>query len=377
MIIGEIPVVLSERTSLMTTNATDTPFPYGTFPVDPEFSTYYTQDFSDARFHPLPDHLPSHHPLLRSLEETYPFNDALPPWWPTCVSQVEPEWLRPLLASVSIREFRTGCIEQARWKAFRQSLSEEQRHALPSSPKIAAFVERTDWRLFFWDRGPEDTPDQLRLVISTRPLDFLYMSNGREWRSCQHFKNGCENYRLPGNFYDTNVAVAMVLPLNANVRDEASVLVRTTLRVFPWQRQTFVVIGRTYHNNETLALLLLDRLAHLFDARELSWGFIAEVNALSYCQNGFLGPELRCRVDQEIFVESEPCWFPESWDVPYVDGGSKEWIHDWGEERDGYYRMRLGATIKLMRSLTPPPVSAQASQSLAQLASTGMYPCLL
>ncbi|MGH2508623.1 MAG: hypothetical protein ACRDHZ_14660 [Ktedonobacteraceae bacterium] len=102
---------------------TDLLFPYGTFPVDSRFRERYMQDYSEASSHALPTHLPWHHPLLRSLEGVYPLENGLPPWWPTCVAQVESAVLQPLLSTVTAHEFRTGCIEASSWKAFRESLS--------------------------------------------------------------------------------------------------------------------------------------------------------------------------------------------------------------------------------------------------------------
>lgn len=327
----------------------DIVFPYGTFPVDEAFRGRYIQDYSEASRYPLPTHFPAHHPLLTQLEGTYPLEQALPPWWPACVSQVSPEVLRPLLSSISGHEFRTGCIEQARWKAFRDALSHEQRREFPSSPKIAALVEHTGWASYFGSRGPTDTPDQLSVVISTHPRDFLYMSNGHEWHSCQHFFNGSENHHLPGNFYDTGVAVVMVLVPNTNVETEASVLVRTTLRVFPSPGNTLVIIGRTYHNNETLAVLLLYKLAEIFDTQKLCWGFMLDVNARSYCQEGFLGPALAERLKLSVSVDSEPVWLPRGWYPPYVDGGEVAWIYDREAESEEFSRAWLNATVTPLR----------------------------
>ena len=318
----------------MTTLVTDVVFPYGTFPIDPVFHEQYAQDYSRAAFYPLPNDLPHHHPLFKGLEGTYPLAYRLPPWWPSLVAGIEPDLLKPLLASISPHEFRTGCVEHARWKTLREALSEEERRHLPTSPKLAALVEHTEWSLEFGQRGAADTSDQFTLVISTQPQDFLYMANGKEWRSCQHFRDGCENEHLPGNFYDTGVAVAMVLLPGANVRDKASVLARTTLRVFHHDQQMVVALGRTYHNNETLALLLLDELARLLDAQHLCWGMMIDVNTLEYCQDELLGPELDQRLGQETFVEGEPCWFPSSWSVPYIDGGDREWVRDWEVEHE-------------------------------------------
>lgn len=353
---------------------TDSFFPYGTFPPDDMFRERYTQDYSRASRYPLPERLPYHHPLLRRLEGTYPFNDALPPWWGECVAQVKQPLARPLLAALSVREFRQGCLEQSQWKALRDRLSEEERRRLPTSPKIAALIAETGWSQHFLDRGPVETPAQLSLVISTHPRDFLYMSNGREWRSCQHFYDGCENQRLPGNFYDTGIAIAMVLALHTSVEKREAVLARTTLRVFPFQGRTVVAIGRTYHNNTTLAFLLLYQLAHLFDRSHLPWGFLVGVNSLTYCEDGSLGTALCERLDQEMDVQSEPYWLPHMWYEPYVDGGDREWERD-GESTCGEYdRTQLNATVMLMHPRSFPQTLAPMRYALSRLTSAGMLP---
>jgi hypothetical protein len=347
-------------------------FPYGTYPVDPNFSTRYIQEYSLARSYQLPNRLPHHHPLLARLEGVYPFQYTIPPWWYTQIAQVESDLLRHLLSTVSAQEFRAGCLNQARWKAFREALPDEERRNVPQSPKLAILLEGVDWSERFINRGPTDTPDHCRLVISTQPGDFFYMSNGREWRSCQHWRNGTENERLPGNFYDTGVAVAMVLPLHSRVEDNAAVLARTTLRVFHHDGCPVVAIGRTYHNNETLAILLLGRLAEILDTQSLSWGVMTDVNTLDYCETGAFGCALAQRlIAEEVFLESEPCWFPRGWCAPYVDG-YKQWERDWEQEHDEYYRMRLSTRIRLMRPRTLPPMPEQTGYRLAQLSSVGL-----
>lgn len=347
-------------------------FPYGTFPVDPLLRECYARDYSRAVSYPLADRLPSHHPLLRSLEGSFSLAYTLPPWWPSCVAQVKLTQIKPLLATLSAEEFRAGCIEQARWKAFRETLSEEERRQLPTSPKLGILLADTNWSTHFGDRGPATTPDQLVLHVSTQPLDFLYMSNGQSWRSCQRCQDGCENYRLPGNFYDTSVAIATVRAPNTSAQDPDSLLARTTVRLFLRQGQPVLALGRTYHNNETVALLLLRALADLFDARCLAWGFMVDVNTFAYYQDGSLGDDLAHRVDQLAGVASESSWFPRNWYVPYIDGGEHDWSCDYAWEDDDYSPSRLRATLCLMhpRIAHCPP----ATRVPEQLAGAGMVP---
>ena len=241
----------------------DTVFPYGTVPLDTMFRARYLADYSEANVYSLLDVLPAPHPLLARLEGAYALHDRPAPWWPECVAQIEPPGLRALLATVSRQEFREGTIEPARWKQFRQALSEHERATLPGSPKLASLLEHTGWSYAFNQRGPKDTPAHLDLLISCSPLHALYMSNGDNWTSCQHFDDGAYNEHLPGNFYDTGVATVMVLAPHTNVWDRGAVLARTTLRVFANQTSPFIGTGQTYHNNDTLALGLLCQLADL------------------------------------------------------------------------------------------------------------------
>jgi hypothetical protein len=353
-------------------------FPYGTFPVDPLCRERLQRDYSnpDAYTFDTPKDLPYHHPLLRRLEGAYLLESTLPPWWPAFLAQVELGSLKSLLMSVSLHEFRTGCLEQARWKALREALSPKERRQLPTSPKLTDFLQETRWGKRFQNRGPASTPEQLTMVVSTQPFDFLYMSNGRGWTSCQHFQRGEENHQLPGNFYDPGVAVAFVLWPQTHIEEEASVLARTTLRVFCLEGQAVLTIGRVYHNDETLAFLLLTHLATLLDAQQLAWGWIANVNACRFCQEGTLGPEFCQRLDQKsVWVESEPCWFPSNWYPPYVDGNST-WGVQWDRDLD-HYAWRLRAKITRMRPRTLTHVSAPIHHTVAPRLFKGMLPPFL
>ena len=323
------------------------PFPYGVFPVEDTFRLRYTTDYSQAPRYPLPAILPQHHPLLQLLEGTYPLDDQPAPWWPSCVAEVDPR-LRMMFSTISTREFRDGCLDASRWKQFRQTLpSYHEREVFPMSPKLAPLLENTTWCLPFTQRGASDTPAHLRLLLSCSPLSALYLSNGHQWKSCQHFRTGEYNECLVGNFYDTGVATAMVLAPQTNVWDEGAVLARTTLRVFGDQGRSWIAIGQTYHNNETLALLLLCQLAALCDQHRLPWGFLANVNALTYCTRGYLGNGLQQRLSEpQIVVEGDPFWLPAGIVEPYVDSGR----HIWEKRPDSSRRLR--ATLSPMQSPT-------------------------
>ena len=325
------------------TTTTSVRFPYGTYRVDEDCIERYDDDYEHADEYPLPTELPLHHPLLQALEGTTPVQDAPAPWWPDCVAQISPAFLRPLLLDATAQEFRDGCLAQQRWKQFKSSLSEEDALLLPKSPKLAPLAEQTTWSPWFSDRGPVETPADLDLVISTQPLHFLYMSNGAGWRSCQHHRNGGDNECLPGNFYDAGVAVAMLLPRGADVWEPGCVLARTTLRIFNRGESALLAIGRTYHNNMTLVLLLLSQLADMFDARQIPWGFISGMNSGAACWEGALGPTLQKRPRESVRLRATPYWLPYSWNRPYVEGG----YHQWETTTDE--RQALAAEIDCLR----------------------------
>ncbi len=346
-------------------------FPYGTIPVDPELLSCYRRDYSDADNYPLPARLPVHHPILTRLEGTYPLAYTVPPWWPACVAQVQPAVLRPVLDALSPQEFRSGCLEHGRWKAFRERFSPDERRLLPSSPRLTTLLEHSPWQFSFQDRGPTDTPDQLSLVISTRPLDFLYMSNGRDWRSCQHYQDGSENHRVPGNFYDTGVALAMILVPGTSSADAQAVLVRTTLRVLFIDHMPLVVIGRIYHNHATLAVLLLARLAGLLDAQEIPWGFLDHVNSLDLCWYKHLGEGLPSRLESARLAHAARYWLPRDWHAPYVDG-VHSWDTVWEDPAADYQCMQLEASVCLLRPRPGTVAPAPLRHRLARLSAVDL-----
>ena len=299
--------------------------PYGTYDVDQEtIEQYAVLAPSLSDYYPLPELLPLHHPLLLQLEGTYPVQDAPAPWWPLCVAQVDP-LLRPLLADISVEEYRQGTIADERWRAFKQEHEDAWPARLPKSPKITPWLEATAWASLFTNRGPAETPRDLDLVVSTQPAHFINMSNGAGWTSCQHYRKGGDSCCLPGNFYDTGVAVAMLLPRGADVWEPGSVLARTTLRIFKRGESALLAIGRTYHNNMTLVLLLLSQLADMFDAQQIPWGFISGMNSGAACWEGALGPALQKRPRESVRLRATPFWLPYSWNRPYVEGGYYRW----------------------------------------------------
>jgi hypothetical protein len=318
----------------MTQIATNPQFPYGTFSVDASARDLYTKARLSQSY-PLPDVLPMHHPVLQQLEGVYPMVDTLPPWWTHWASRSDPI-LKPLLQAVTMREWRLGVLNQERWRSWKRDMSpQELEHfqltstgnRLLHSPKLIAALTTYDQKVWFEKRGPKDTPQDLDLIISFRLEYLLNMSNGCGWTSCQHLYEGSYNERLPGNWYDTGVAVAMVVPRGADIwqgverEKDGVILARTTLRVFIEHNNTpVVVICRPYDNNKTLLSLLLSRLVTLFRDHGLSWGTMPDSSLTDLLETGFIGNYQRVPRGEERDLQSVAFWMPPDFDLPYVDG---------------------------------------------------------
>lgn len=327
----------------MTQTATNPQFPYGTFSVDASVRDLYTKARLSYSY-PLPDVLPMHHPILQQLEGVYPMVDALPPWWTQVVENGDP-MLKPLLQAVTIREWRLGVLDQERWHSWKRNLSPQEQEVvqctfteLMRSPKLIATLPTSQTRNWFKERGPKDTPEDLDLIISFRPEYLLNMSNGCGWTSCQHLHEGSYNEHLPGNWYDTGMAVAMVIPRGATIwqgvesERRGVVLARTTLRVFFDHEQTpVIVIGCCYDNNQTLLSLLLSRLVALFRDQRLDWGTMSDSGLTNLIQDGFIGNYQRVVWEEEPDLCSVPFWRPPHFYRPYIDGHS-----DWEITNDHF-----------------------------------------
>jgi hypothetical protein len=322
-----------------TTTTENANFPYGTFAVPQSVRVQYNNAYLSNEY-PLPEVLPMHHPVLQQLEGIYPVVDALPPWWNDYMKECDPI-IKSLLQEVNIREFRAGAIDQQRWQAWREQLPEPVRQALQvsscssilRSPKILSLLS-FPWREYFEERGDKDTPQALDLVISFRPEFFLNMSSGNGWKSCQHLYHGSVNACLPANWYDTGLAVAMLLPRGVDIWEGAAsaregvVLARTTLRIFPDPRheQHFLIaICRTYSNNPTLLVLLLSQLIALFEEHQCSWSVIDYGELQGIMETGLMGAHYHEAIYTDTFVKGIPFWKPDSWSNPYVDSDEGYW----------------------------------------------------
>jgi hypothetical protein len=305
----------------------------------------------------LPMALPCRHPALAQVEGRYPIEDRLPPWWESCVQTLTRHCpcLAPLLRATSREEFRRGTLDQQRWEAWQETSCRERGEAQrpvpcwhaagPSLSRLIAAVlpagERGRWLDRFVGRGAKDTPQELDLVITAHPAWWLNMANGRNWFSCMG-TGPDRDLRLPGNWYDTGVALAALVVRGGDCWAPGALIARTTLHVVtedlpvvseqdgsqsasnrPVQR---VVLGRVYHNDHTAACTLLTCLIDLFEAHRLPWGCIAGTTTAELFLDGSLGafditPKPRR-------VTGVPYWLPAEIERPVLDGQGSYLEHD-------------------------------------------------
>ncbi len=298
-----------------------------------------------AKEAPLPRALPARHPALAQLEGRYAVQDRLPPWWDGCVDALTTTCpcLEPLLRPLSLEEFRSGSIDQQRWKRWRNAqcqLTEGQKpvacwqHRGPGLYRIMAEVlpaqDRTLWLDRFVRRGDKDTSLELELVITSDPAWWLNMSNGRGWFSCMG-SGADRNPRITGNWYDTGAVLAALVARGADCWAPECLIARTTVRLvmddvpsvleeptIPSSSSLRVVLGQVYHNDLTSACNLLVRLAALFEQRGLPWGCIAGTTTAQFAQDGSLGA---LAIEREAYTAlGVPYWLPEATERPALEG---------------------------------------------------------
>ena len=321
--------------------------PFGLFQVAnyEEVSRRYVSVIPDlAQEAPLPPTLPARHPLLAQLEGRYGVQDRLPPWWEGCVEALTSvcPCLDPLVCPLSQKEFRSGSIEQRRWKPWRNAgcqLTEGQKPVPcwkrrgPGLYRIMAGVlpaeSRQVWLDRFVNRGDKDIPLELDLVITSDPAWWLTMGNGRGWSSYAG-TGPLRDPRIIGNWYDTGVVLAALVARGADCWTPDCLIASTTVRLVidndtgssasadTAESSLRVVLGRVYHNDLTSACNLLLSLAALFEQHGLSWGCIAGTNTAQFAQDGSLG---------ELAIEGEarkalgvPYWLPAATERPALEG---------------------------------------------------------
>ena len=338
--------------SLTQMPAADAHFPFGTYAIaeDDPLHTRYAEAVPDlANGYPLPPVLPRRHPLLEHLSGVLPVQDELPPWWPACVEVLAAthEDVRPLLLSMSREEFRRGSLDYLRWKAWRDDhyrrCAEREDEARPIQlwkgsglswliDAVLSGDERDFWMDRWVNRGSRAMPADLDLVLTADPAWWLNMSNGYGWYTCMG--SGIDrDPRILGNWYDTGVLLAALVARGETCWTPGSLIARTTLRVvsthFPQSSAEArssqslssppcIVIGRTYHNDQTAACHLLNHLAAHLEAQGVSWGCISGTGTFSLLRSGAVGAITVEACAQRM--AGPAFWRPEEIDLPYLDG---------------------------------------------------------
>ena len=357
---------------------TGTRYPFGLTPVAnyEEVCHRYNEAISElAKEYPLPEALPARHPVLAQLEGRYSIQDQLPFWWLKCIDVIAQACpcLGPLLRAVSLQEFRRGSIEQQRWREWHNSVCQRsgERHKAdacwyhqgPGLYKIMAEVLSTDnralWLERFVRRGEKEMPADLDLVITSYPSWWLNMGNGRRWYSCIG-AGPDRDPRTIGNWYDTGVLLAALVPRSADCWTPACLIARTTLRLVleelssaendldvhvggvdehvPMQSQWVerVVIGRVYHNDLTVACNLLAALVEHFEQHGLYWGCITGTNTAQFAYDRMFGKLLLERAQHQTLGQAY--WLPKGVQRPIMEGqvdcieceepdGGSRWIY--------------------------------------------------
>ena len=173
----------------------------------------------------------------------------------------------------------------------------------------------------------------LDLVITAHPAWWLNMANGRNWFSCMGIGPD-RDLRLPGNWYDTGVALAALVERGGDCWAPGALIARTTLRVvtedqlapgeqdvrqthgeWPIQR---MVLGRVYHNDHTAACTLLTSLVGLFEAHGLPWGCIAGTATAEMVLDGSIGALEITR--EPLQASGVSYWLPRDLEPPAMEG---------------------------------------------------------
>jgi len=297
-----------------------------------------------AKVTPLPQTLPTRHPLLAQLEGRYAMQDHLPPWWHGCVDILITNCpcLKPLVGALSQEEFRRGSIDQRRWKPWRGTECQlpEGKRSVPCWKRrgpglywIMAGVLQAEGEKVWLDRlvhrGDKDIPLDLDLILTSDPAWWLNMGNGRGW-SFHSDTGSMGDPRVISNWYDTGVVLAALVVRGADCWQPDGLIACTTVRLVldnipgsaastdTAESSLRVVLGQVYHHDLTSACNLLVSLAALFEQHGLSWGCIAGTNTVEFARDGLLG---------ELVIEKEtrramgvPNFLPAGVERPALEG---------------------------------------------------------
>lgn len=301
--------------------------PFGVLPVNDNFQDVVTNEYQPSyHSYSIKDtlqqltHYPQRCEEIQKLCTSIDLPEVFPSWWTRYIGYV-PQPLNYLLSNLTYEEFKTGQINDKVWKGFRDSLR-DKRNDFPQSPKLGGILAPyTDLAREFNRRG-SSANTEYELVIGHTPLEFLYMSNGDGWRSCQHLRDGSSNENIVGNFFETSSALVYVKPKNVGIDDEAgSIVARTIIRYMETSdKEPFIVASRVYGNDETVQQTMLTILHQHCKSHSMTFGV-----------EGVYGNYQIFGRRHPVNVKSLPFSIPENMETPYMDGFNMETVKRLGE----------------------------------------------
>jgi hypothetical protein len=289
---------------------------------------------------------PKKHPMIDAFSGHYSIPECLPDWWISMCESMnrsgsEHAYLSYQLMNVTAKEFISGQIDENVWKGFRQSMRSEARKKYPQSPKIGgilASIPDNDNLSRYNSRG-SDT--ECELVISNKIEDMIYMSNGQNWTSCQHFLSGGYRNRLEGNLADPYSTIACVVKkgddiqsfdvdnMNESGNPTGTIIARVVVRVVHsiLDMEPMLYLDRPYGNNETCIRNMLCSIIALCKSKDI------DCFASSHIKN-YIGYD---KVNNSLPVFGYPIKLDDVRSHPYMDSLEIDSL-SYGESSVFYYK---------------------------------------
>lgn len=262
-------------------------YPFGSLEITQEWKNTY----GHIPYYAIPnnserDSYPKKHPLLQRLEGAYQLKAAIPTSWHSAVRYTLPD-SNPLfyqLTHLTLEEYMDGKIQEDVWKSFRNSMRPDDRRQYPQSPKIGTILdslpEHSRISRVFNDRGAYSGQ---RLIITSLPECFIYMSNGNGWTSCQHYSQSGYSRSIEGNIIDPYVGLAMVVNDKAMINGKDTIEARAVIRIMHTYEDMdpLLIVDNIYKNNDFAASSLRVSLAALLHSEAIPSAFVHNPSDIS------------------------------------------------------------------------------------------------
>lgn len=254
-------------------------YPYGAETLSEEFLAREEVHYYDERSCKLGTDLPLRHPLLTAIPQEFTLQKVLPTWWSDALPHMDFHHAI-LLKSVTPDQFYIGNVDEQLVKKLRAMMSPDEKKEVPQSPSIAKWLEPYPTLLKkFNDRGGTDNGELIGKIVSI-PSETFYMSNGKGWSSCQHWK-GSYATRLMGTMFDPYAVLATIqkkgVAINEyiNKRGESgdtekgggTLYARAVLRLMYFLDRPYIFIDRVYgQDTGTINVFIKQIYRHLVDS---------------------------------------------------------------------------------------------------------------